>query len=187
MAAPDLSGYVDVAERLRVFFARYPDGSVQNTPPRIVELDGKRFLEVTASAYRTPNDPRPAVATAWEPWPGRTPYTLDSEAMNCETSAVGRALAFLGLEVRRSVATAQDVANRQPPAPPQPVKQRMTRIRAGLARHGAASRERQRELIEEHLGRPVPDGANLTTEELDRLEEMVAGLDTDSSSDVAGG
>ena len=103
------SDYVDVAHRIAAFFERYPDGSIQAEPPAIVEVGGKVYVACTASVYRTPDDPRPARASAWEPWPGTTNFTRDSEAMNCETSAVGRAIAFLGFEVKKGIATAQDV------------------------------------------------------------------------------
>jgi hypothetical protein len=103
------SDYVDVAHRIAAFFDRYPDGSIQAEPPAIVEVGGKVYVACTASVYRTPDDPRPARASAWEPWPGTTNFTRDSEAMNCETSAVGRAIAFLGFEVKKGIATAQDV------------------------------------------------------------------------------
>ena len=111
------SDYVDVAHRIAAFFERYPDGSIQAEPPAIVEVGGKVYVACTASVYRTPDDPRPARASAWEPWPGTTNFTRDSEAMNCETSAVGRAIAFLGFEVKKGIATAQDVQrarDRQP-------------------------------------------------------------------------
>lgn len=113
------SDYVDVAHRIAAFFERYPDGSIQADPPSIVEIGGSVYVTCTASVYRTPDDPRPGRASAWEPWPGKSNFTRDSEAMNCETSAVGRAIAFLGFEVKKGIATAQDVQRareRQTPA-----------------------------------------------------------------------
>jgi hypothetical protein len=112
----DLSNYVDVAERIRLFFDAWPNGSIQATTPTTVDIGDKVFLEVTARVYRTPLDERPSVATAWEPFPGTTSFTRNSEAMNCETSAAGRALAFLGFGGRR-VASADEVQTRQGPDP----------------------------------------------------------------------
>ena len=108
----NMDDYVDVAERLHQFFARYPDGSVQADPAEPVHVGDRDYLRVVVRAYRTPEDSRPAVAQAWEPWPGRTPYTKDSEAMVAETSAAGRALAFLGFAAKR-VATADEVRARE--------------------------------------------------------------------------
>ena len=125
----DLSNYVDVAERIRLFFEAWPDGSIQATTPKPVEIGDKTFLEVTATAYRTPDDTRPSIATAWEPVPGTTPYTRNSEAMNCETSAAGRALAFLGFGIRRTVASADEVANRTEDGPdPNETFKRLTQL-----------------------------------------------------------
>lgn len=106
--------YVQVNERIAAFFDRYPDGSIVADPPSVVELGERVFIACTARVYRTADDPRPAQASAWEPFPGRTNFTKDSEAMNAETSAVGRAIALLGFEVKRSVATREDVQRRQP-------------------------------------------------------------------------
>jgi len=174
MAAPDLSAYVDVAERIRVFFERYPDGSLQASLPKVIELDGKRFIEVTVTAYRSPGDERPSVASAWEVWPGRTPYTKDSEAMNCETSAAGRALAFLGLEVRRSVATRQDIEHRAEPA--RADKRRLAALRGGMTKIAKTTKARQ-ELVQLILGYPPPetlDGLGLA--EVEEVERAVVDL-----------
>ncbi len=102
--------YVDVAARIAEFYARYPDGSLQMDPPEWVEIDGAKFIMGRAYAYRTPDDVRPGIGTAWEPVPGRTPYTRGSEVQNLETSAWGRAIAALGIATKAGIATAQEVA-----------------------------------------------------------------------------
>ncbi|HEY7821467.1 MAG TPA: hypothetical protein VIG24_01465, partial [Acidimicrobiia bacterium] len=66
-----------------------------------------------ACAYRTPDDPAPGVGLAWEPVPGRTPYTRGSELMVAETSAWGRALAAIGIATNKSVASAEEVRSAQ--------------------------------------------------------------------------
>lgn len=68
---------------------------------------------VRAEAYRGPDDECPGVGTAWEPFPGRTPYTRHSELMNAETSAWGRALASLGYEVHNGIASANEMRGRE--------------------------------------------------------------------------
>jgi hypothetical protein len=105
--------YVEVAERVSKFFEAYPNGSIQNSEARLVHAGDKVFVAVTATAYRTPDDDRPGVAQAWEPFPGTTPYTRNSEAMNAETSAVGRALAMLGIATKRSIATRDEINRRE--------------------------------------------------------------------------
>lgn len=171
MAGYNLEGYVEVRELLRRFFDRYPDGSLQASEPDVVELDGKRFLAVTVTAYRNPADDRPAVASAWEPWPGRTPYTKDSEAMNAETSAAGRALRFLGLGVgAEPIATVEDVQRRQAD------RDRVLQVRRALARH-ATTVAAKRELVELIVGRePVADIDELDADELDTVGIVLAQL-----------
>lgn len=106
-------GYVDVAARIGKFFERYPEGSLcAKEPWRVVEVGDKTFISYSALAFRTPDDPAPGEGTAWEPFPGPTNFTRDSELQNAETSAWGRALAALGFEVKQGIATGQDVAAR---------------------------------------------------------------------------
>src|SRR5690606_40824121 len=65
---------------------------------------------VVAAAYRTPDDQRPGIGMAYEPYPGRTPYTRGSELQNAETSAWGRAIvAALAADTRRGIASAEEV------------------------------------------------------------------------------
>lgn len=85
-----------------------------------MEIDGQHFLVYIAQAFRTPDDPAPAEGTAWEPVPGKTNFTRDSEAMNAETSAWGRAIAALGFEVKRGIASRQEVMNRRDDKPSTP-------------------------------------------------------------------
>lgn len=105
----DLDGYVDVAERMRIFLERYPDGSLQLDPVEFREIEGKTWVIGRASAYRTPDDQRPGIGTAWEQIPGTTPYTRNSEVQNVETSAWGRALAALGIGIDKAIASREEV------------------------------------------------------------------------------
>lgn len=110
--AYDISDYITVNERVAAFHEAYPDGSLQSDW-RLVELDGKQTLIVKAYAYRDRDDKRPGIGHATEPLPGLTKFTRNSELMVGETSAWGRALAALGFEVRRSIASREEVQNRQ--------------------------------------------------------------------------
>lgn len=113
MAYEPPKDYVDVAERIREFREKHPDGSLQQVDWKVVDVGGKTFVAYTAAAYRTPDDERPGIGTAWEPFPGPTPYTRDSELMNAETSAWGRAIIASGAADAKRVASANEVANRQ--------------------------------------------------------------------------
>lgn len=116
-----LGDYVDVAERIRIFRDRYPDGSLQPVNPaepyRIVDLGTAVFVVYVAAAYRHPDDPRPGIGSAWEPYPGRTPYTKDSELMVAETSAWGRAIVATLAADSKKVASLDEVRARRAQTP----------------------------------------------------------------------
>jgi len=114
MAGVDMSDYIDVAERLRDLAAKHPDASLQPTNPEreywFETQDGQTFLVYSAACYRHPEDPRPGIGTAWEQFPGKTPFTRGSELMNAQTSAWGRAIvAALASSAKRGVASRQEV------------------------------------------------------------------------------
>jgi hypothetical protein len=100
--------YIEVSERIQKFYERYPDGSLQGRWEWLEGL-GMTVIVYEAQAYRTPDDTRPGVGHASEPFPGTTNFTRDSEIMNAETSAWGRAIASLGIAVHRGIASAQEV------------------------------------------------------------------------------
>lgn len=107
-----LNGYVDVASRLRLALMTHPQLTVNENPPEIRFIGDRCFIEVMVTVHRGPDDPAPVTAHAWEPFPGRTPYTRDSEMMNASTSALGRALGFMGFGIDRSLATVDEIRNR---------------------------------------------------------------------------
>jgi hypothetical protein len=111
--------YIDVATRIVEFREKYPNGSLQQQSLQFVNVNGKDWVVYTAAAYRTPDDIRPGVGTAWEPIPGPTSFTRDSEVQNAETAAWGRAMvAALAVDTRKGVASAEEVRNRQVVAEP---------------------------------------------------------------------
>ena len=112
MAQWNPDDYVDVAERIRQFYEKYPDGRlVTGSPPQVHEAGGKPYIWYHAKAYRTPDDPLPGDGWAAEPVPGPTPFTRDSELMNSETAAWGRAIVALGFSTKH-IASANEVRNR---------------------------------------------------------------------------
>ena len=106
--------YIDVAARIVGFRGKHPEGSLQQVAIDFRTFAGHDWIVYTAAAYRTPDDPRPGMGTAWEPVPGKTPYTRDSELQNAETAAWGRAIvAVLAADTRRGIASAEEVRNRR--------------------------------------------------------------------------
>jgi len=104
-----MDGYVTVPERMALFYKRYPEGSLQMDPPVFTEVEGKHYVIGRAYAYRTPDDPRPGIGTAWEIVPGTTPFTRGSEIMNLETSSWGRAIGSLNIGIDKSIATWDEI------------------------------------------------------------------------------
>lgn len=112
--AIDLSDYNTVPERIAEAKALYPEGRFKSEILQLPAAFADRFIAVKAWFYRTADDPAPGEGLAWEPVPGKTPYTKDSELMNAETSAWGRALvAALVADAKKGVASREEVRNRQ--------------------------------------------------------------------------
>lgn len=156
----NLDDYVDVAERISIFREKYPEGSLQPADPSrpfwVETIGEKTFVCYAAAAYRTPDDVRPGIGVAWEPIPGATPYTRDSEAMNAETSAWGRAIVASLAADTKKIASAEEVRNRRDvEGPDQATGAPSPRSQAGAA-DGAPRRasDKQRfaleRLIEQH-------------------------------------
>ena len=125
---PYLPDYAPVAERVRLFYERHPDGRI------VTELVGRNAREVLfrASVYRTAVEREPA-ATGWAcEREGDGEVNTTSCLENAETSAVGRALANLGFLAGRARTSAEEIAkaarararvpNDGPPQPPQPLR-----------------------------------------------------------------
>jgi hypothetical protein len=108
----NLDGYVTVNERLKLALAKYPDLRVEELPFDIVEIGGQTNLHCTVRVYTTPDDTRPVLGSVLEPVPGRTPYTRHSELMVGMTSALGRALGYLGFGIDKGIASNDEVAAR---------------------------------------------------------------------------
>ncbi|MEV0831517.1 hypothetical protein [Nonomuraea rubra] len=112
------SDYNEVATRIVEARKKHPEGILQpldpTTPYKIETIGDKTFIVYAAAFYRTPDDPRPGIGIAWEPFPGITNFTRNSELMNAETSAWGRALvAAFAADTKRGIATSLDVRTRE--------------------------------------------------------------------------
>lgn len=121
--------YIDVATRIVEFREKYPEGSLQQVKYELLEVPiytkdkdtgevsqsaVRVYLAYTAAAYRSPDDKLPGVGTAWEPIPGPTQFTRDSEMQNAETAAWGRAIvAALAADTKKGIASRDEVASRK--------------------------------------------------------------------------
>ena len=110
----NIDNYVDVPTRLTEALKKYPNLRIQETDAQVVTMpDGSCFYRCTVTVYRDVDDALPAIATAAEPYPGKTPYTKNSEFMVGMTSALGRALGYMGFGVNKSIASKNEVLARQ--------------------------------------------------------------------------
>ncbi|MFL6214512.1 MAG: hypothetical protein ACJ74J_11540 [Blastocatellia bacterium] len=130
LKAGGFQDYVTVAERIEKFYERYPEGRLIT---HIVEHDAERgFILMRAEVYRNADDAMPAATghayeLKTEGYIQRTSYIEV-----CETSAIGRALAMAGFEVRRGIASREEMEKaarkseapreRERPAPAPPPK-----------------------------------------------------------------
>ena len=118
MTGFNLDNYVDVPTRLGMALKKYPDLRIQETHREIIERPDKScFIRCTVTVWRDQADPIPAVASACEIYPGRTPYTKMSENEVGFTSALGRALGYMGFGINKSIASRNEVEaaqSRQP-------------------------------------------------------------------------
>ena len=111
----NLDNYVDVPTRLRLALEKYPDLRIQESQPTFREVTTRLYIEIRCTVWRDKDDQLPVIAFCWEPFPGTTPYTRDSEQMNASTSALGRALGMMGFGIEHKMASKQEVLARQQP------------------------------------------------------------------------
>ena len=125
MSGFNLDNYVDVPTRLNLALKKYPDLRIQETAREIIEMPDKScFIRCTVTVWRDATDPIPSIASACEIYPGRTPYTKMSENEVGYTSALGRALGYMGFGINKSIASRNEVEaaqSRQPTAQLAPV------------------------------------------------------------------
>lgn len=111
--AYDLGGYVDVPTRLRLALKEWPKLRIQETASHLEQVGEQLFLVCVITVWRDETDPLPVIASAAEQIPGRTPYTKNAERMVGFTSALGRALGYMGYGIDKSIASQDEIKHRQ--------------------------------------------------------------------------
>lgn len=105
-----LENYVDVPQRIKLFYENYPEGSLQMDPDLQFQTVGDQIIVIgRAYAYRHPGDEKPGIGTAQEYLPGKTNFTRGSEIQNLETSCWGRAIGALGIGIDKAIASKEEV------------------------------------------------------------------------------
>lgn len=116
LSSMDIKGkaYVSVNERVKAFRELFPEGKIVTDLVeykdgyvimraeiygiRTTEEDADGFADLLATAYAKEDE-------------GTSNINRYSAIENCETSAVGRALGFLGIGIDTSIASAEEVSN----------------------------------------------------------------------------
>lgn len=112
MANFNLNDYVPVSERITKFYGDFPNGRI-NTELVSYDADLGEVL-FKAFIYREKDDAEPsATGYASESKSGGNFVNKTSLIENCESSAVGRALAMLGYEIKRGIASREEMAKVQ--------------------------------------------------------------------------
>ena len=132
--------YITVHERIEKFYAKWPTGRILTS---VVEHNAETgFVLIRAEIYREQDDTMPAATGHAYELRSAGHVQAGSYVEVGETSAVGRALALLGFEVRRGVASREEIergakkrqaaarpteksapASEQPATPEKPVSQ----------------------------------------------------------------
>ena len=122
LMAFDISNYVTVAERVAMFYEKFPNGSIQFEFMGVMDGDPLKMWGI-ARAYRTADDLLPGIGTASELIVGKSPYTNGSELQNLETACWGRACASLNIGTSKGLSSKEEIIGsreRQAPGPAKP-------------------------------------------------------------------
>jgi hypothetical protein len=181
----DISEYVDVRHRLELALLEHPDLRVIEDSPVLVTVGERTYIQCAVTVYRSHDDTTPGRAYCWEVWPGRTPFTKDSEQMNGATSALGRCLGYMGFGIKSGLASADEVrtakGNANDPRDFQTVQESSVTYLPKVKRtNDEACTEKQQSYImalcKKHKQTP-PDFLNLTKTQANDIIDHLKGLE----------
>lgn len=110
-----LKDYIEVKDRIQTFYEQYPNGAIHFEFKGELTFNNEIYIWGKAFAYPDRDKLGWCSGHAWERVPARG-FAKGSEMMTLETSAVGRALAMLGIKVSRSIASREEMQRVQPDA-----------------------------------------------------------------------
>ena len=108
MAYFDIKDYETVADRIVRFYKKYPDGRIITKK----ENSEQDYFLMKAAVYKSGEDLKEnlPIATGWaDETAGTSLVNKTSPLENCETSAIGRALANAGFSVSKQRASAEEM------------------------------------------------------------------------------
>ena len=109
----NLADYETVESRLEKWIKEYPDGRIET---ELIEASNTRFI-VGAKLFKTEADPKPCATGLASETISEKGVNSTSALENCETSAIGRALANAGFAAKGKRASREEMAkvnNAQP-------------------------------------------------------------------------
>jgi pyruvate/2-oxoglutarate dehydrogenase complex dihydrolipoamide acyltransferase (E2) component len=168
--------YITVSERIEKFYAKFPQGRIITTVMEHSQETG--FILMRAEVYREPDDALPAATGHAYELRSAGHVQAGSYVEVCETSSVGRALVLLGFEVRRGVASREEVirgAKKQQTAPPPQAPERPPERPAPTPERPAPTPERPAPAPEKAPAppaAPAEGGADLDSLILQAAEEL---------------
>ena len=198
--AYDLSNYEPVEDRLARFWQEHPQGSVLT---ELVAYSDQQYI-VHARVYWDQADPQPAGTGFAEERVGSSPVNRTSALENCETSAVGRALANAGYapkgarpsreemakakagaEEHRALAAdtqavtkpvTRDKSRRNQPPLSGPVTEKQLGLMGVLfGKAGISDREQRLAFVQETVFRPITSSKELTSGEASQVIDRLKG------------
>lgn len=99
--------YVLVSDRVNYFNEVYPDGSIQT---QLISEPNADMVVVKAIVTPDAKEQRFFTGYSQAKWSDTSSFVNKTSALeNCETSAVGRALAFMGIGVIDSIASVDEI------------------------------------------------------------------------------
>jgi hypothetical protein len=103
-----LKNYIEVKDRIQMFYDKFPEGTLHFQYKGVLEFNGETFIYGEAFAY--PERDKMAYASGWamEKVPAKG-FGRGSEMQLLETSCWGRSIAALGIAVTRSIASREEV------------------------------------------------------------------------------
>lgn len=103
-----LKDYIEVKDRIQTFYELYPNGAIHFEFKGEMTLNNELYIWGKAFAYPDRDKTAWCSGHAWERVPAKG-FAKGSELMVLETSAVGRALAMLGIKVSKSIASKEEM------------------------------------------------------------------------------
>ena len=180
----NLDNYVDVATRLKLALEKWPNLRVSERGHEIATFGDSTVLICSVCVWRDETDEHPTIASASEPLPGRTPYTRNSELMVGMTSALGRALGYMGVGINSSIASRNEVEARQDQhaeAPTRPAEPRNAEL--GSAAGDGPSQPQLRMLKALGYSGPTPRNKREASSIIDGLKKAAQMIEDARNSD----